>query len=100
MPGVPFQGHGLATWDAVKQKYAGSWTDSMSKGLMIGEMTWNAANKQLTGWMEGPDMSGKVMRTRSVVEYKDNSTRVMTGYATGPDGKEVQVLKITYTRRK
>lgn len=99
MPGVTFQGHGLATWDAVKKKYAASWTDSMSKGLSIGEATWDAAANRMTGWMEGPDMEGKVMKMRSVVEYK-NGTRVFTAFAPGPGGKEAQVMRITYTKRK
>jgi hypothetical protein len=36
---------------------------------------------------------------RSVVEYK-GSTRVMTMFMPGPDGKEAQLFRITYTRRK
>jgi uncharacterized protein DUF1579 len=99
MPGVPFQGHGVGTWDAVKKKYVGSWTDSMSKGLSLGESTWDPAAKRMTGWMEGPDMEGKVTKTRSVVEYKDG-TRVFTGYQPGPDGKEAPIMRITYTKRK
>ena len=50
--------------------------------------------------MEGPDMTGKVMKTRNEVEMKDANNRVMTAYATGPDGKEMQVMKITYVRKK
>jgi uncharacterized protein DUF1579 len=100
MPGVPFHGHGLATWDAVKKKYAGSWTDSMSQGLAITEATWDPAKKQIAGWMEGPDMTGRVVKTRSVGEYREGGTRVFTAYAPGPDGKEMQVMRITYTRRK
>jgi hypothetical protein len=99
MPGVVFHGHGTTTWDVVKKKYVGSWTDSMAQGLSVGESTWDEAKKQLTGWMEGPDMTGNVMKMRSVVEYK-GSSRVFTGYAAGPDGKEMQVMRITYTRRK
>jgi hypothetical protein len=99
MPGVPFEGHGTTTWDAAKKKYTGSWTDSMSQGLMIGESTYDSAKKQFTGWMEGPDATGTVVKMRSVVEYKGES-RVMTGYANGPDGKEMQMMRITYTRRK
>jgi hypothetical protein len=99
MPGTPFEGHGMATWDATKKKYAGSWSDSMSQGLAISEATWDPAGKRMNGWMEGPDMTGKVMKTRSVMEYRDDRTRVMTAYAPGPDGKEMQVLRITYTRR-
>src|SRR5688572_143420 len=39
-PGASFEGHGIATWDPARQKYVGSWTDSMSKGLAIGESTY------------------------------------------------------------
>lgn len=100
MPGVSFHGHGLATWDALKKKYTGSWTDSMSQGLALTEATWDPAKKQIAGWMEGPDLTGKVVKTRSVGEYRDGGTRVFTAYAPGPDGKEMQVMRITYTRRK
>jgi len=99
MPGVPFQGHGISVWDPHKKTYVSSWTDSMSTGLLVGEGTWDASAKRMTGWMEGPDMSGKVTKMRSVVDYKD-STRVFTAYGPGPDGKEVSMFKITYTRRK
>lgn len=99
MPGMPFLGHGIVTWDEVKKKYSASWTDSMSTGLSVGESTWDPAAKQMTGWMQGPDMTGQVTKTRSLVEYK-NGSRVFTAYVPGPDGKEVQMLKIVYTKRK
>jgi hypothetical protein len=98
--GAPFSGHGVATWDAAKKKYVGSWTDSMSSGLATAELTHDPATRKSTGWMEGPDMNGKVTRTRSEMAWKDNDNRVMTAWATGPDGKEMQVMKITYTRKK
>jgi hypothetical protein len=100
MPGVPFQGHGVATWDSVKKKYAGSWTDSMSTGLAITEGTYDPASKKVTGSMEGPSMTGEVVKSRTVVEYKGTNSRVMTAFAPGPDGKEMQLVRITYTRRK
>lgn len=61
---------------------------------------YDPAAKTFTGWMEGPDMAGQVTRTRTVSEYKPGGTCVMTAYAPGPGGKEMQVMKITYTRRK
>jgi Protein of unknown function (DUF1579) len=97
--GAPFHGHGVSTWDAVKKRYTGSWTDSMSQGLQIGEGSWDPANKKFTGTMEGPDMTGKIIKMRSVVEYPAAGKRVMTGYVPGPDGKEMQTLRISYTRR-
>lgn len=99
MMGSTFMGHGLMTWDVTKKKYVGSWSDSMSGGLASTEGTFDPAGKRFTGTMEGPDATGNVMKTRSVVEYPEGG-RVMTAYAPGPDGKEMQVLKITYKRRK
>ena len=100
MPGLAFQGHGLMTWDAVRKKYRGSWMDSMSQGLALTEGTWDPAAKRFNGSMEGPDMSGNVVKARSTVEYRPDGTRVMTAYAPGSDGKEAQILRISYTRRK
>jgi Protein of unknown function (DUF1579) len=99
MPGVPFHGHGTTVFDAAKKKYVGSWTDSMSTGIAIGESTYDAAAKTLTGWVEAPDPSGNVARMRQVVEYKGD-TRVATMFAPGPDGKEVMSMRITYARKK
>jgi hypothetical protein len=97
--GSPFQGHGIMTWDVTKKKYTATWTDSMSTGLAVGEGTYDAAAKKWTNTMEGPDMAGNIMKTRTVVEMR-GATRVMTAYAPGPDGKEMQAMKITYTKRK
>ncbi len=99
MPGMAFHGHGTAAYDPAKKKYVGSWTDSMSTGLMVSESTYDAASKTMTGWMEGPDMTGKVTKMKAVVEYK-NGTRVFSMYGPGPDGKEAVTMRITYTRRK
>lgn len=100
MPGTPFQGHGLGTYDPAKKKYVGSWTDSMSQGLMVSEGTYDPATKTFTGSMEGPDMNGNVVKSRTVSRYVDEDHRTMTMFSTTPDGKEVETMKITYTRRK
>jgi hypothetical protein len=99
MPGMSFEGHGVSTWDPARKKYVGSWTDSMSQGIMTGESTWDPATRTATGGMEGPDMTGKMTKTRSVVQYKGGS-RVFTMYGPGPDGKETMTMRITYTRSK
>jgi hypothetical protein len=99
MMGAAFEGHGVATWDPAKKKYVGSWTDSMSTGIALSESTYDAAAKRFTGSMEGPDASGKITRSRAVVEWRDEKTRVFTMHSTGPDGKEAETLRITYTKR-
>jgi hypothetical protein len=100
MVGMPFHGHGTITWDAVKKKYVGSWTDSMSWGLQLSEGNWDPVTKKFNGTMEGRDAMGNITKTRSVAEHLGEGKRVMSGYTRGPDGKEFQVLKITYTKRK
>ena len=100
MAGAPFAGAGVTTYDPKKQKYIGSWTDSMSAGLSIGESTYDAKTKKWSGVMEGPDLSGNIMKARSVTEVTAAGTRVFSLYGPGPDGKEAVMMKITYTRRK
>lgn len=99
-PGQPFDGHGTAAWDPAKKKYVGSWTDSMSTGISMSEATYDAAAKTMTGYMEGPDATGKMARMKSVVEYKSADSRVFTMYMPGPDGNELPGMRITYKKRK
>jgi hypothetical protein len=99
-PPTPFEGHGTETYDISKKRYVGSWTDSMSTGLMTTESTYDAVTKTMTGWMEGPDMTGKVSKMKSTVTRTDPNTRVFSMYNVGPDGKESLSMRITYTRRK
>ncbi len=99
MMGQPFSGHNVAAYDTVKKKYVSTWMDSMSLGPSLSEATFDASKKVMTGVMEGPDMSGRVTKMRTVAEWKDPATRVLTMYTTGPDGKEVVGLRITYKRR-
>lgn len=97
--GAKFEGHGTDTWDPAKKKYVGSWTDSMSTGLSVSESTYDPATKTLTGWMEGPDMTGSVVKVKSTSTFKDADTRVMEMRNVGPDGQEVLGMRITYTRK-
>lgn len=97
--GAPFEGHGMMTWDSAKNRYVGTWTDSMSTGLAHTEGTYDKAAKKWTGWMQGTDPTGKAMKQRFVSEWKDPNTRVFTTYMSGPDGKEMQTMKIVYTKK-
>jgi hypothetical protein len=97
--GMPFHGHGTSTWDPNKKKYVGTWTDSMSSGLSLSEGSYDAAAKTATSTMEGPDPTGKIVKSKAVVEYKDDNMRVMSLFTTGPDGKDVPTMKIRYTKR-
>ncbi|OFV88549.1 MAG: hypothetical protein A2V74_02670 [Acidobacteria bacterium RBG_16_70_10] len=98
--GQPFEGVGTSGWDPLKKKYVGTWVDSMSPGMSAMESTWDPATKTSTGWIEGPDLSGKVTKTRETEEWKDADTRVFTMYGpAGADGKEPVAMRISYKRR-
>ena len=98
--GQTFEGHGTDTWDPQKGKYVGSWTDSMSTGLSVSESSYDPATKTMTGWMEGPDMTGTVTKMKSVSTMKNPDTRVLEMYNMGAEGKETLGMRITYTRKK
>ena len=44
-------------------------------------------------------MTGKVVKSKAVAQYKDASTRVFTMYTIGPDGKEAPSMKISYKKK-
>jgi hypothetical protein len=100
MPGLAFHGHGTTTYDQSTKKYVGSWTDSMSTGLSTSEGTYDPVTKKAEATMMSRDMSGTMVKTRSVSEYPDADHRTMTMFSPGPDGKEMQTMRITLTRRK
>jgi hypothetical protein len=45
-------------------------------------------------------MTGAMAKSRTVSESPDADHRVMTMFATLPDGKQMQTMRISYTRRK
>jgi hypothetical protein len=98
--GQPFEGHAVLGWDSLKKKLVGSWVDSAGPGLQVVEEEFDPAAKILSGFFEGPDTSGKVERMRSMTEWKDPDTRVLTMFNPGAPGKETISMRITYKRRK
>jgi uncharacterized protein DUF1579 len=101
MMGQPFEGRGTVGFDTNKKKYVSTWVDSMSTGFMTGEATYDPKTKTMTGFVEGFDPGqGSNVKMKQTTEYKDADSKVFTMYMTGPDGKEVPMMKITYKRRK
>jgi hypothetical protein len=100
VPGMTLHGHGLTAWDSAAKKYVGTWTDSMSDGLATMSGTYDAASRTMTTTMEGRDTSGALVKSRTVAEHLSPDKRVMTMYTTGANGEEVQIMRVTYVRRK
>jgi hypothetical protein len=97
--GMPFQGHSVTGFDVSKQKYVGTWVDSMSPGLASQEGTYDTKTRTLTSWIEGPCPLGIVVKMKSTVEWKDDDTRVMSMYSPEGQGESFVMMKITYKRR-
>jgi len=46
------------------------------------------------------DHRGRPTRFKMVTVFKDPATRISTTSMKGPDGKEMTVMRITYTRQR
>ena len=100
MPGMTLHGHGITAWDSAAKKYVGTWTDSMSDGLATLSGSYDAASRTMTTSLEGRDTNGTLVKSRTVSEHRSPDTRVMTMFTTGANGEEVQIMRVTYVRRK
>jgi hypothetical protein len=99
MHGQPFTGHGMQGYDNVSGKYWGTWNDSMSTGVMVSEGTCDDQGAcNFTGSWNDPITKGKTV-ARMTTKRISPTQELFEMYAPGPDGKEMKMLEITYTRR-
>jgi hypothetical protein len=99
MMGAPFTGLLTLGYSPEKKKYIGTWVDSMTSVLWTYEGSVDAAGKKITIEAEGPGMDGKPCKFREAIEVMDKDRKVFTS-AMEKDGKFVNHLTITYTRKK
>ena len=98
--GMKFQGRGFDGYDPQKKKYVSSWVDSMSTRPLNMEGEMDKATKTLTMIGEGPGPDGKPVKFKSVSRQPDADHLNFKMYMVGPDGKDVEMLAIDYTRKK
>ncbi|MEP6632753.1 MAG: DUF1579 domain-containing protein [Luteimonas sp.] len=99
--GQPFEGVGYTGYDNMSGKYIGTWTDTMSTGVMMSAGDYDAASKTYTYHGDMPDMTkpGAMVPVRSTVHVVDADHHVMEWFEPR-DGKEVKTMMIEYTRAK
>jgi hypothetical protein len=97
--GAPFEGRGTLGYDPTKKKYVATWIDSTSPSRMLLEGEFDKDHKTFTETGEGPNEQGKPTKYKSVYEFKDDDTYVFTMNMVA-DGKDQEVFKITYRRKK
>ena len=99
MMGQPFTGHGMQGYDNVSGKWWSTWNDSMSTGLMVSEGTCDDAGAcTFTGSWNDPVSKGKV-NARMTTRWTSPNVELFEMYTPGPDGKEMKMMEITYTKR-
>lgn len=97
--GGPFSGHGVTGYDPAKDKYVGTWVDSMTTSIMSIEGSYDKAGKVLTMTGMGTGQDGKPTKNRLVTTWNTADSFVFEMFVTGADGKEASIMTITYTRR-
>ena len=98
--GMTFQGRGATSYDAGKKKYVNVWIDSMSTLPMVAEGTYDKSKKIMTMVGDMPLPDGKSMKVTMISEAKDANNTVFTMRGAGPDGKDFELMKITYKRQE
>ena len=98
--GAPFTGLLTLGYDAAKKKYVGSWVDSMTATQWRYEGSLDEAGKLLTLETEGlSPLTGKLEKFRETIERKDKDAWILRS-SIQADGKWVEFLKMSYTRKE
>ncbi len=94
--GMKFQGKGLDGYDSVKKQYVSIWVDSMSGSPMVMRGTKEGKVTTMTG--EGPGPAGDTKY--KTISTQDSNDKMSFQMFMTADGKDVEVMSVTYTRRK
>jgi len=97
--GFTFEGHGATSYDPAKKKYVNVWIDSMVTSPMVSEGTYDKSTKTLTMAGDMPTPDGKTMKVTMKTVFNDANTKTFTLSGAGPDGKDMEMVQITYKRR-
>ncbi len=99
--GEKFRGFGLTGYDNTQQKYIGVWLDSMGTGIGHSIGVADTAGKVFTYQNEHVDpITKQKVKGRDLVKIESNDKHTMEMYKTMPDGKEMKVGELTFTRKK
>ena len=100
MMGAPFHGMEFMGYDPDAKKFTSTWIDSWTPRPTVSTGTYDKASKTLTmkGETMGPD--GKMAPITNTSRYTDADHMTFTMSGPGPDGKDMEMMKIEYTRRK
>jgi hypothetical protein len=100
--GQPFTGLQTLGYDPERQKYVGTWVDSVSGYLWTYEGALNEAGSVLTLATEGPCPArpGQLSEFKEVIEVKSKDHQVFTSSIKNEDGEWTTNMKIIDHRKK
>ena len=99
MMGQPFTGIGMHGFDNVSGKHWSTWADNLSTGLMVSEGSCDDAGAcAFTGSWNDP-VSKQPVSARMTSRPVSDTVEVFEMFGPGPDGKEIRMMEITYTKR-
>jgi len=97
---LPFRGLALFGYDAFEQKHTSAWVDTMNTSILTNLGTYDRTKDvvNFAGRYKDP-WTGTQKKERGVTRFVSKDKHVLEIHATEPDGKEFQMLEITYTRQ-
>lgn len=98
--GLKFQGKSMDSYDPAMKKYRSVWADSFTTSPRVMEGSLDKDGKVLTMNGDGCGADGKPTKFRSITEIKDADTVSFVLFMADKDGKEQQMVKIAYKRKK
>jgi hypothetical protein len=98
--GAPYLGHGLFGYETAEQTFEAAWADSASPHLTVSKGSWDAAHKAISLVYEEPGPSGPRTKFRQVLQAIDADHQALSFWMTGTDGKEVEMITVSFTRKK
>ena len=99
--GAPFEGLWRIGYDNAAKEYVGTWTDTVSTGLLIDRGNYDADANTFTVLGTAADpMSGEESVSKSVYEFDGPDEFTVTSYG-GPDPEDMsKTMELIYTRAK
>jgi hypothetical protein len=100
--GTTFHGIGYQGYDNIRGDYVSTWIDDHGTGMMTSYGSFDPAGKVLSfnGHMACMMTGEKERKYRTVVKIESRDKHVFEMHGYGPDGKEMKIMEIVYTRAK
>jgi hypothetical protein len=98
--GSTFQSRLTLGYDAARQRFVGTWIDTVQTHMFVYEGTLDDSGRQLTLSTKGPSFTqpGTLASYRDVIRIVDADTRTLTSYAKGQDDQWIEFMTATYRR--